>query len=1006
MGVRPEGGPRLSKKIKALIWVAVAIVVVLLVGPRLVDAYIDFAWFEAVDYSSVFTTELWTRVAMFFAVGIVVGAIIFAGILLAYRMRPVFVPMSGERDVLGRYRELVMARRKTFSLALPLLVGVISGGVAQGDWKMIQLFLNGHSFDESKNDPQFHKNIAFYAFDLPFIKFVLTWLFVSLIVTFFASLFTHYLFGGIRFSGRSGKLTRAARAQLAVIAGLFLLAKAVAYWYDRYSLLSSTDKYPVFTGAGYTDIHAVLPSKMILLSIAVICAAVFFASIVLRDLRIPALATALMVFSSVIIGAVYPLIIEQFSVKPNEAQKEAEYIKRNIHATRDAYGITKDQVETVDYKGVGTQSPVDVPADRTTIENLRLLDPNILTPTFTQQMQRKNFYGFTNPLRIDRYTVDGRLKDFIVATRGLDPSNLTGNQTNWINRRTVYTHGNGFVAAPSNTVRTGGNGDEESGGYPAYQVSDLSTKPDIPAMEVDNPRVYFGPLIGSVDEDYSIVGANGEEPREYDSETGSRFTYDGAAGVPVGNWFQRAAFGVKYTERNFLFSDAIGDDSKVMFNRDPRDRVEKVAPWLTTDTVPYPAVVDGDLKWIVDAYTTLDNYPYAQRSSLAGLVSDSIDQATGRRLPQKQVRYIRNSVKATVDAYDGSVTLYQVDKDDPVLETWMDVFPGAVKPKSAIPSDLQAHFRYPNDLFKVQREMLAKYHVDDPEEFFTHDAFWSVPSDPTSQADANQPPYYVLKGNPDTAQGEFSLTSPMRGYQREFLSAYITVSSDPKNYGQITVLELPTDTQTQGPGQMQNSMTSDSKVSQDVALLSQTNTIKYGNLLTLPIADGGILYIEPLYTEQSSSSGNTFPRLSRVLMSYTDPNGVVQVGYAPTAAEALTQIFGEDAGDLVTRQVNAGGAPVEPTPSDNGGENGDGGGNDQENQQGQENRPTEPTPGPQQPAPSTNPDEQKAVRSIGSALDNLRKAQSGGNFSDYGQALQKLQDAIDTYENVTGNTGG
>ncbi|MDN5757111.1 MAG: UPF0182 family protein [Tomitella sp.] len=994
MGVRPSGVvPSLSRRSKILIGIGLAVILLLLIGPRLVDTYISWQWFRSLDYGSVFSTVVWTRIATFFVVALVVGAIIFAAIVLAYRMRPVFVPMSGEHDVLGRYRALVMARRKTFALTLPIIVGVICGLVAQGDWQMIQLFLHSQPFPDSMNDPQFGKNISFYAFDLPFIKFVLTWLFVSLIVAFFASLITHYLFGGIRLAGRSGSLTRAARAQLAIIAGVFLLVKAVAYWYDRYSLLSSTDKFPLFTGAGYTDIHAVMPTKMILLAIAVICAAVFFASIVLRDLRIPALATALMVFSSIVIGAVYPLIVEQFSVKPNAAQKEAEYIERNISATRDAYGITDDTVETVPYKGVGTQSPSDVPADRTTIENLRLLDPNVLSPTFTQQVQLKNFYGFPKSLDIDRYNVDGKLKDFIVTARGLDPSKLTGNQTDWINAHTVYTHGNGFVAADANTVRSGGDG-ADSGGYPLYQVSDLGSEPSIPSLKVDNPRVYFGPLISQMPDDYAIVGAAGSEPREYDTDAGDRYTFEGDTGVPVGNWAKKLAFAVKYTERNFLFSDVIGSDSQVLFNRDPRDRVEKVAPWLTTDTNVYPAVIDGDMKWIVDAYTTLDQYPYAQRSQLEGLLSDSIDAATGRPLPKKDVSYIRNSVKATVDAYDGSVTLYEFNEDDPVLETWMDAFPGVVKPNSEITPELRAHFRYPSDLFKVQREMLAKYHVDDPNEFFTHDSFWSVPSDPTVDTDANQPPYYVLRGDPETANPEFDLTSPMRGYQREFLSSYISVASDPKDYGKFTVLQLPTQTQTQGPGQMQNSMKSEGKVAQDIALLDRTNLITYGNLLTLPIADGGILYVEPIYTEQKGSS-NAFPRLSRVLMSYTDPNGVVQVGYAPTASEALKQIFGTGVSDLATREVGEGGTPVETAPP--------AGGDQGSDQQAGQTPPPAPAPNA---APPASGDEAQAVQGINSALQKLHQAQSSGDFGSYGQAMDNLQKAIENYENVTGNTGG
>lgn len=1006
MGMRPTGGmPQLSRRAKIFVGIGVALVVILLIGPRLLGTYIDWQWFRSVGYSSVFTTQLWTRVVIFFVVGLVVGGIVFASILTAYRTRSVFVPMSDSHDPVSRYRELVMARPKTFALALPILVGVISGLVAQANWQQVQLFFNGGDFGIT--DPEFGKDIGFYVFTLPFVQSVLTWIFVALGVSFFAALITQYVFGGIRLASESGKLTRAARTQLAVIAGLFLVTKAIAYWFDRYALLASDAKLPMFTGAGYTDIHAVMPSKLILLAIAAICAAAFFGAIVLRDLRIPALATALMVVSSVLIGAVYPLIVEQFSVKPNAAQKEAEYITRNIDATRDAYDITEDNVTYEDYPGVSELNPAEVPEDRTTIENIRLLDPNMVSPTFTAQQQLKNFYGFPQMLNLDRYEVDGELQDFVVAARELSPTSFTGNQTDWINRHTVYTHGNGFVAARANTVKAAvGDGQEGTGGYPIYEVSDLSMQSQIEALKVDQPRVYFGELIAEQSQDYSIVGGSPDaDPREYDTET-ERYTYDGADGVPIGNWFHRLVFAAKYGERNILFSSAIGEDSKILFNRDPRDRVEEVAPWLTTDTSAYPAVVDGRIQWIIDGYTTLENYPYAQRSELDSLMSDSVDAVTGRPLPSKQVSYIRNSVKATVDAYDGTVTLYEFDEDDPVLKAWSKVFPGTVEPKSEISDELREHLRYPEDLFKVQREMLAKYHVNDPKDFFTNDAFWTVPSDPTVETDKNQPPYYQLNADPDTGDPRFVLTSPMRGYDRDFLSAYISVNADPENYGQFTVLRLPTDSITQGPQQAQNAMVSHSDVSTEVALLEQYNKIQYGNLLTIPIADGGVMYVTPLYTERKTTSGNTFPQLSRVLMSYTDKNGDVRVGYGNTAQKALAQIFGSETADMATRPEASGGAPLQP---------------DGENAAEPDGTPELPgdavsgdddakddddaTDDAASLAPAPAGDEKAAVENIDRAIRKLKSAQTSGDFADYGKALEELDEAVAEYEKVTGNTG-
>ncbi|WP_327093345.1 UPF0182 family protein [Nocardia vinacea] len=998
MGMRPPTGlPSLSRRSRVLLVAAIILAALLLLGPRFTDTYTNWLWFGEVGFRNVYLTVLRTRILLFIVVALFVGLVVWLALLLAYRTRPVFVPVAGPNDPIARYRTTVMSRLKLFGIGIPLLLGVLSGLVAQSNWVTVQLFLNGDSFGQK--DPQFGLDVGFYAFDLPFYRMVLNWLFVAVVIAFFASLVTHYVFGGLRLTGREGTLTRPARIQLAVIAGIFVLLKAIAYWFDRYELLSSSRKEPTFTGGSYTDINAVLPAKLILLSIAVICAIAFFAGIVLRDLRVPAMAAALLVLSSVLVGAVWPLVVEQFSVRPNAADKESEYIERNIAATRQAFGITSDKIEYKDYKGDSSKSPLEVPVDAATIGNARLLDPNILSPTFTQLKQLKNFYGFPESLDIDRYALNGDTQDYIVAARELHPSALSGNQTDWINKHTVYTHGNGFVAAPANRVNrpqyedpnanTGGSSDS---GYPIFLVSDLFNSTDQQQIKVDQPRVYYGELISQSNPDYAIVGAvNGSQPREYDSDT-AQFTYSGKGGVSIGNWFNRLAFAAKYTERNLLFSSAIGDNSKIIFNRSPRERVQKVAPWLTTDGNAYPAVVNGRIQWIVDAYTTLDNYPYAQTTSLEGAVEDSIDKKTGRLLPRKEVSYIRNSVKATVDAYDGTVTLYEVDSTDPVLKAWRGVFPGAVKPESEISPELRAHFRYPEDLFKVQREMLTKYHVDNPREFFTNNAFWSVPSDPTTEGGTfNQPPYYVLLGDASANNKPvFNLTSAMVGYNRQFLSAYISVRSDPDGYGKFTILQLPTDTQTQGPQQTQNSMTTAPEVSSQKTLLSNSNKIRYGNLLTLPIADGGILYVEPFYNERNTGAGSsTFPQLLRVLVSYRDVAGSVKVGFASTLADALNQVL-PGTGSLATP---FGGDPASrpkpgtTPPTDHGA--------------------TPPTQGTTPPTQGTTPPpatgsaaKDAAAAELSKKIESVRNSMKSGNFQDFGKALEELDAAVKAYQDA------
>lgn len=902
--------PVLPRGVRIGLIAGAALLMVLLVFAPLLDIYVDWLWFGELGFRRVWATVLLTRLALLVAVMLLLAASIGTAMWVAYRSRPALMPAS-PKDPTTEARLLIARHPRLFGWGSAVGVGLLCGMIGQNDWQTVQLFLHRGTFGAA--DPEFGYDIGFFVFVVPFYRSVLSWLFVAVLFALIANVATHYVFGGLQVNSRKGTFTRAATVQLAVIAGIFIVLKAAAYWLDRFELLSGNRKEPTFTGAGYTDIHAAMPAKLVMMAIAVLCAAAFFAVVVLRDMRIPAMATALLVLSSVLVGGAWPLLMEQFSVRPNAADVERDYIERNIAATRRAYRLDGDWVQYIDYPGIGTKNPRDVAADRTTIGNVRLLDPSVLSRTFTQQQQLKNFYSFADQLDLDRYRIDGQLRDYVVGVRELSPDSLTGNQQDWINRHTVYTHGNGFVAAPANrvnaAVRDATNTSDSNSGYPIYTISDIASQDSgRQLIPVEQPRIYFGEVIARADPDYAIVGgAPGASPREYDTDT-SHYTYTGAGGVSIGNWFNRIAFATRFAQHRIVFSRAIGSESKVIFHRDPKQRVQRVAPWLSVDTNSYPAVVDGRIVWIVDAYTTLDTYPYAQRGVLS---HTSSDVSPLRRA--NEVSYARNSVKATVDAYDGTVTLYQVDPDDPVLQAWMRVFPGAVISDEQVSDELRQHFRYPEDLFNLQREMLAKYHVNDPREFFTTNAFWSVPSDPTNDTNPTQPPFYVLVGDPATAQPSFRLATAMVGYNREFLAAHISADSDPDNYGKITVLQLPTDTLTQGPQQIQNSMISDTRVASERTLLERSNRIQYGNLLTLPIADGGILYVEPLYTERipTTSNSSTFPQLSRVLVSLREPRagGGVRVGYAPTLAEALDQVFGAGTGGVATAPGGDAAAP-------------------------------------------------------------------------------------------------
>src|SRR3984957_10653239 len=991
--------PKLTRRSRTLIAIALTVIGLLLVGPRFIDAYVDWLWFGELGYRSVFSTVLVTRLVVFVVIGLLVGGIVFASLAIAYRTRPVFVPSNGS-DPVARYRTVVMSRLRVIGTGVPVAIGLLAGVVAQTYWARIQLFLHGSDF--GVRDPQFGKDLGFYAFELPFYRLVLSFLFVALFLAFVANLLAHYIFGGIRLSGRTGALSRSARIQLVSLIGTLVLLKAVAYWLDRYELLSHTRGGKPFAGAGYTDINAVLPAKLILVAIALICAAAVFSAVVLKDLRIPAIGLVLLLLSSLIVGAGWPLVAEQTSVRPNAAQKESEYISRSITATRQAYGLTSDVVTYRDYSGNEAATAQQVAADRATTSNIRVLDPTIVSPAFTQFQQGKNFYPFPDQLSIDRYQgSDGNLRDYVVAARELNPDRLIDNQRDWINRHTVYTHGNGFIASPANTVRGIANDPNQNGGYPEFLASVVGANGSVVSpgpAPLDQPRVYFGPVIASPEDDYAIVGKNGND-REYDYETNTEtknYTYAGSGGVRLGSWVSRSVFAAKFAERNFLFSNVIGDNSKILFNRDPAQRVEAVAPWLTTDSSVYPAVVNKRLVWIVDGYTTLDNYPYSQLTSLSSATADSTEVAVNRLAPDKQVSYIRNSVKATVDAYDGTVTLYAMNESDPVLQAWTKVFPGTVKPKSAISPDLAAHLRYPEDLFKVQRMLRGKYHVNDPVTFFSTSDFWDVPLDPHPTASSYQPPYYIVAK--DLARNDnssaFQLTSAMNRFKREFLAAYISASSDPANYGKITVLTIPG--QVNGPKLANNAITTDTAVSQYLGVIGRDNQnrIRFGNLLTLPLGQGGLLYVEPVYASPGSSDvASSYPRLIRVAMMYND-----RVSFGPTVRDALDQLFGPGAGATATGPAPApegtpaaASAPSTPLPA---------------------GIPPAANPPPQAaatPAPDAVPPsgpmqlsgpKASALQEVQSALDAVRQAQRGGNFADYGSALQRLDDAMTKYNNA------
>jgi uncharacterized membrane protein (UPF0182 family) len=842
--------------------------------------YVDWLWFKSVDFTSVWTKVLTTKIELFLIVGIITSFIISTNIFIAYKRRPLYVPTSIEINGLERLRAQVEPIRLWVFLAITFGLTYFAGSSGMAFWNEWLLFKN--STDFGVKDPQFNLDISFFAFKLPMLQAIIGWGISILILSTLASVFVHYMYGGIRTNVQSDRTTVAARVQISILLGLVVLLKAVAYWFDRFGLALKESK--LITGLTYTDVNAVLPAKAILAAIAVVCSLLFFANIVRRSWLLPAAGTALLVISSVLIAGVYPGVIQQFQVKPSESSKEAPFIQRNIDATRAAYDLNGVQIQ--DYNATLSTSAGQLAKDAATIANIRLMDPNVLSATFRQLQQIKPYYAFPQSLDIDRYKVNGVSRDTVVAVREL---NINGNPSrNWINDHLVYTHGFGFVAAYGNTV--------DADGKPSFVVGDLPPTKGLGNFE---PRIYFGENVP----DYSIIGGKkSNSPVEFDypddtSANGQKnYTYTGTGGVPVGSTLNKLLFAVKYQEQRILLSNLINADSKILYNRSPRERVAKVAPWLTLDGDPYPSIVNGKVTWIIDGYTTSSGYPYAQATSLSTATADALTANSTSITAQsnKTVNYIRNSVKATVDAYDGSVTLYQWDEKDPVLKTWMKAFPNTVKPKSAISKGLLEHIRYPEDMFRVQRDILSSYHVKNAAAFYGGQDFWRVPRDPsTFGANAGaQPPYYMTLQMPGSATPTFSLTTPFvpRG-GRENLSAFASVNATAgPDYGKISVLQLPRSTNIAGPSQVASNFEAKPDVANALSLLRQGGSdVVLGNLLTLPVGNG-LLYVQPVYVTATSNAA-AYPLLQKVLVSFGDV-----IGFDSSLKGALDQVFGGNSG--------------------------------------------------------------------------------------------------------------
>lgn len=959
---------------------AITVTVLVLLGLFVYAAssfWTEILWFQQMHATRILLTR-WGVIAGLAVVGVVLSvAVLRTMIGLAHRHR--VSSKRGEAAAnLRQYQDAIEPFKKLAFWLVALVLGIPAGLRLAEGWQTALTWLNATPF--GKTDPIFGWDISFFVFTLPFLELVVSFLLHLVILSLVVSIVASYLYGGLQAVPRP-HATVPVRRHLGILAAVASVIIGVQYWIGRYSLLTQSGDN--IDGAMYADVNATLPAHSILAAISIAVAALFLVAAFRGTWRLPTIGVVVTVVAALVIGGAYPALIEQFRVRPNARSLNAPYIQHNIDATLEAYGL--DDLDYQTYDATTSAQPGQLREDSESTSQIRLLDPQVIRKTVQQLQQSRPYYSFDSGFFVDRYTINGERRDTVISMRELNLAGLSQEQQNWVNRHTVYTHGFGVVAAYGNSIT--------SDGLPSYWEQSIPSKGEIGEYE---PRVYFSQSAP----DYSIVGGPEGTPNQEldypdDNAPGGQVstTFKGNGGPSVGNFWNKLLYSIKFGSTDIFFSSQTNEESQILYDRDPLLRVAKVAPYLTLEQKAYPAVVDTDgdpstpkrLVWVVDAYTTTDSYPYAQHQSLSSSTVDSRSQSVGQYIQENSINYMRNSVKAIVDAYDGSVRLFQWDEKDPILSTWMKIYPGSVESKQNISADLMGHLRYPEDMFKVQRDLLTSYHVRDASDFYTGGDRWRLAEETSTAATANgastatmsssqqqavrvQPPYYLTMQMPGQQSAEFSLTSvfvPGGESKREAMAGFLAVDSETgseagkvrEGYGKLRLIALPSSTTVPGPGQIQNAYDTNQTIASQLNVLNLSDsTVIRGNLLTLPVG-GGLLYVQPVYIQ--GSGGANYPVLRFVLTAFGN-----RVGFAPTLAESLDQTFGGDSAAKV-----AGGD--QSTDKNKGG-------GDQQNQAESE---------PSKQLASALQDANQAIQDGQNALKN-------NDWAAYGESQKRLNDAL------------
>lgn len=840
-------------------------VFLLMAVPSFAEFYTDWLWFGEVGYRAVFLKSLTTRSSMGSAVFLVAGAFLAFNLFVALSAVPlrniVVVTPEGPRTISLQPRRL----RPVVWLVSGLLALLLAGYASSG-WSSYLAYTQAVPFGQV--DPVLGRDVAFYLFQWPFLSLVQHLLFAVAFLSVVVTAVAYALAGnlGLRM-GRGVFITESTRRHLSLLVGLLLLALAFGDWLEIPQQLFEASG--IIAGPSYTDVHARIPALRVLAAVGALGAVL--AVVQAYSVRLWPIATAIGGYVLVSLGGTaYSTTVQRFYVAPNEQVRETPFIEHNIAATRAAFGLS--DVEERQLSGDATLTRKDLDRNADTIDNVPLWDHQPLLDTFSQIQEIRTYYDFVS-VDNDRYTINGKYRQIMLSARELNSESLP-NRT-WINEQLTFTHGYGLTLGPVNEVTPEG--------LPILFIKNLPPESTVD-LGVDEPSIYFGELSN----DHVFVRTNTKE-FHYPSGDDNVFTeYTGTGGVPVGTFWRKLLYAIRFGSGKALLSDDLRPDSRVLYYRRISERVRKIAPFLTYDQDPYLAIADGRLFWIQDAYTTSNRYPYS--SAVTGGVNSSI--------ANNSINYIRNSIKVVIDAYNGTTKFYLVDPTDPIAQTYGRIFPGLLEPLEAMPASLRQRLRYPQDIFALQAAMFATYHMQSPAVFYNKEDQWEVPAIDIGDQPVRMEPYYTIMKLPGEQGAEFIQMLPFTPRQKDNLAAWMIARSDGAHYGKLAVFQFPKQKVVFGPRQVVARINQDQAIAPQITLWNQQGSeVIQGTLLVIPIEES-LIYIRPLYLR---ASGGQIPELNRVIVAHQD-----RIVMAETLSAALDRLFPAD-GSIPPRS-----APLDP----------------------------------------------------------------------------------------------